>query len=343
MNKFTPEIALRPAEAADIEAIAEVVNAHSQERLGTKRVLIDPRGRLRFARYVPFNAEKVVATTAAGRVIAFAYLAHEPPYIASELGIEVHPDYHQAELEPRLLAWAEERARQILSLSPPEAKVVLQCNCFATDQQTQAWLAQAGYHRVREWIHLDIEMAEAPPSPVWPEGVRVRLMDQSRDWPVVGAALLEAFIDHWGYIQPLETGPEEEGDSPPLDTTEEDDPYFNSRAFCFVALYGDEVIGSCLGNQKTVEWPGSGKIGSLSIRRPYRGQGIAKALILHSLGAFYRHGIRRVITDTDGNSFTGANYLYQAVGMKIFRRERLYEKALRDGRELRALTPQAIL
>lgn len=336
MNTSSPDITLRPALAEDAEAIVEVVNAYSLKVLSTKRAIVDPRGRLRFARYVPAKAERMVAVTPQGRVIAFLYVAPEAPYIATEFGFRIHPDYREPRLEKEILAWGEERARQQLSLAPAEARVVLQTNVFDADLQGQAWLVEAGYHLVREWIHLEIEMSEPPPAPVWPQGIRVRLMDQSRDWPQVGPALVEAFVDHWGHVTfqgDTETA-EAEVD---LADMNEDDPYFNSHDFCFVALAGDEVIGSCLGNAKTIEWPDSGKIGSLSIRRPYRGQGIAKGLILHALNQFYQHGIRRVITDTDANSFTGANYLYQSVGMTIFRRELLYEKELRAGRELRVL------
>ena len=99
------------------------------------------------------------------------------------------------------------------------------------------------------------------------------------------------------------------------------------------------MAGSCLGNAKTIEWPDSGKVGSLSIRRPFRRRGLARALMYHALGEFYRYGIRRVITDTDADSFTGANRLYQQVGMRNYRREHLYEKVLRPGTELRLLAP----
>jgi GNAT superfamily N-acetyltransferase len=336
MNTSIPGITLRDSTAEDSEAIVEVVNAHSLKTLGTKRATIDARGKLRFARYIPARAERVVAITPEGRIVAFLHLAHESPYIATEIGLAVHPDYEGQGLETRLLAWGEERARQWLSLAPAEARVVLQANVFDADLQGQALLLNAGYHLVREWIHLEITMSEPPPAPVWPEDIRVRLMDQSRDWPRVGPALVEAFVDHWGYTS-LESEVKVEEEEAELADTNEDDPYFNSRDFCFVALAGDEVVGSCLGDARTIEWPDSGKIGSLSIRRPYRGRGIAKGLVLHALNEFYRHGTRRVITDTDANSFTGANYLYQSAGMKIFRRDLLYEKELRAGQEFRDL------
>jgi mycothiol synthase len=339
-------IAIRSAQPQDQESIAAVVNAHSLDVLGTKRALIDQHGQLRFARYVPASAERVVAVAGDGQVIGFQYLASQPPYLVHELGGAVHPAYRGQGVGTQLLDWAERRARELLPQAPPTTNVVLQSNIFADDQHAQALLANAGYRRMREWIHLAIEMAEPPPAPIWPDGITVRLMDQNRDWPAVGDALEEAFADHWGQLPPTEPALSQAEDEADVesddqdDQDDEDDPYSNSRDFCFVALYGGEVAGSCLGNAKTIEWPDSGKVGSLSIRRPFRRRGLARALMYHALGEFYRHGTRRVITDTDNDSFTGADRLYQQLGMRIYRREHLYEKVLRSGTELRLLSAE---
>ena len=91
-----------------------------------------------------------------------------------------------------------------------------------------------------------------------------------------------------------------------------------------------------LGNERTVEWPDSGKVGSVTVRRPFRRRGLATALLLHAFAAFRRHGIRRVITDTDSESFTAGPVLYERVGMREFRRELVLERELRPGEELRA-------
>ncbi len=91
-----------------------------------------------------------------------------------------------------------------------------------------------------------------------------------------------------------------------------------------------------LGNERTVEWPDSGKVGSVSVREPFRRRGLATALLLHAFAAFHRHGIRRVVTDTDSESFTAGPVLYERAGMREFRRELVLERELRPGEELRA-------
>ena len=113
------------------------------------------------------------------------------------------------------------------------------------------------------------------------------------------------------------------------------DPYWNTRELCFMALNKDnEVVGSCLCNAKDVEFKNTGRLGSLSVRRGYRGRGIGRALTLHAFHAFYQRGIRKIVTDTDGANLTGANFLYTSTGMRVYRREEDYEKVIREGKEL---------
>jgi mycothiol synthase len=73
---------------------------------------------------------------------------------------------------------------------------------------------------------------------------------------------------------------------------------------------------------------------SLGIKRPWRRQGIALAMLLHTFGQFYRRGIAKVGLGVDGQSLTGATRLYEKAGMHPAHQETLYEKELRPGVEL---------
>ena len=334
-------LTLHPAGPAGNPVIAMLLNAHSMDLLGGPHALIDDQGRMRQVRYTPGTPDRALVTTPAGEAVAYAFCSGEAPFVVTEVGGVVHPAYRRRGIGTALLRWAERQARAILAAAPADAHLVLNAHCYDVDQGARALLGQEGYHRAREWIHLTVILDEPPPAPVFPPGITVRELDQRSDWPQVGPALDEAFMDHWGQIG-MAADPAPSPD-PPADgqpstaTAIEDDPYFNSAGLCFVALHGDEVVGSCLCNARTIEWPDVGRVGSLSIRRPYRRQGIARALLHHAFGAFYQRGVRRIVTDTDGASFTGANHLYAQVGMSIYRRELTFERTLRPGREWRAL------
>jgi hypothetical protein len=66
--------------------------------------------------------------------------------------------------------------------------------------------------------------------------------------------------------------------------------------------------------------------------------GIGRALTATALVEFHRRDIRRVITDTDSASFTGAHRLYHSFGFRPYRYELVMEKEIRPGQELRALS-----
>jgi GNAT superfamily N-acetyltransferase len=75
----------------------------------------------------------------------------------------------------------------------------------------------------------------------------------------------------------------------------------------------------------------AGYLASLSVRRPWRNRGVATALLHEWIGALFSRGYRRMITIVDSESLTGADRLYERVGMRPFLRFAVYGKVLRDG------------
>jgi predicted N-acetyltransferase YhbS len=257
------------------------------------------------------------------------------------MGCIVHPAERGTDLTPDIFAHVEARALESVDHAPDGARVVLQTTVLSQDALMREALRSRGFEQVREWVHFELELAE-PPAVHLPQGVTIRPMDPRHDWPAVGAAMDEAFADHWGEMGPdvrtllEEDEPTDEAEDEQDDL--EDDPYFNSLGLCFVAEANGEVIGSCLCNARTVEWSDAGKLGSLSVRRAYRRLGVGRALTATALTEFHRRGIRRVITDTDSASFTGANRLYPRFGFRPYRFEYVFEKEIRPGKEWRALS-----
>ena len=94
--------------------------------------------------------------------------------------------------------------------------------------------------------------------------------------------------------------------------------------------------GSSYAHEETVvaatrndpERSGGGWIGALGVRRAWRGQGLAKALLLHSFREFHRRGKRRVGLGVDSENPTGATKLYESVGMVVDTEQVVWEKVL---------------
>ena len=71
---------------------------------------------------------------------------------------------------------------------------------------------------------------------------------------------------------------------------------------------------------------------------PWRGQGYAKALLLHAFREFYDRGLPRVTLGVDAENPTGATHLYERVGMHVEHENVVYEKDARVS-ALRAKCP----
>lgn len=62
------------------------------------------------------------------------------------------------------------------------------------------------------------------------------------------------------------------------------------------------------------------------MRRVWRNKGIGKALLLHSVGEFYRRDVRRMKLTVDSRSLTNAPRLYESIGMKTGQQYHIYPK-----------------
>lgn len=329
---------LRQYKPSDVQAVVNVINAASMQTLGFPRAVADAVGKLWAYKFIPYTSEKIVAVDNQDKVVGYAFFVNDDN-IATEMGGTVHPKYWNQGIGPSLIEWAETRAVAASQNAPDEVKTVLQTSLFDNEQDAQKLFKAQGFSPVREWVHLVIEMNKPPVIPSLPSNFVLREMDLDNDWDIVGPALDEAFIDHWGNIldgsfNAVEKSQTENEVEPEQPT---DDSYSNAPGYCFIVLDGKTVAGGILCNAKLVERNDTGRVGSIFVRPAYRKRGIARSLMLAAFDAFWKNGFRRVITDTDANSFTNSTKLYTGLGMEPYRREITFEKEIRAGREVRRL------
>jgi ribosomal protein S18 acetylase RimI-like enzyme len=185
---------------------------------------------------------------------------------------------------------------------------------LALDTAAAELMALRGYEEVRRFFDLEIELAEPPPAPVLPAGLSLETF-REEDARAFHDALDEAFQDHWEHHSvPFEKWWEQRRNAPSYD-----------GSLWFVVRDGDE-FAAVIRNEP--ERRGGGYVGALGVRRPWRGRGLGRALLLHTFGAFWARGQRRVVLGVDADNPTGATKLYESAGMSLELEAVVWEKTV---------------
>ena len=230
----------------------------------------------------------------------------------------VHPNYMNQGVATELLRWVEARAREHLRILPADARVRLLTGIYGDHAASLDLLQAEGYAAVRRFWRMIIDMVEPPPTAQWPDGITVRPFVIGQDEHAAWQALNEIFDEDWEYIRM----PFEEWVAAKI-TREPFDP-----SLWHLAIADDEIAGMSRGMYKMdIGW-----IRSVGVRRRWRRQGLAMALLHHSFGEFYRRGKRSVGLGVDSENPTGATRLYERAGMHIAEIFDLCEKELRPGK-----------
>jgi mycothiol synthase len=221
--------------------------------------------------------------------------------------ITVHPDVWRRGLSTWLLAREEERALAASSR-------MLRLGAVAENAAAQRLFADRGYREARHYFTMRINLDHELERPVWPDGISVATF-RPEDARAVHAALNEAFAEEWGWHSlPFEEWREHRLEAPHTDLS-----------LWFIAWEGDEVaaVARCEDNRD-----GGGWVGAIGVRKPWRGRGVGRALLLHAFGEFGRRRDPHVGLGVDAENPTGATRLYESVGMRVIKEDVIFEKDL---------------
>jgi len=319
----------RPATREDARAVAALTNTCSLATLG--RETTSPE-RLETQMGTPgFSPETdtTLVFSPHGELVAAGFVFDAvPPHVLVEAGCVVHPQHVGKGIGTAVSEWIETRARKTIPRAPPGVRVVLHQVIDDADKAGQTLLERRGYSAVRHFFRMLIEMDGPPPPAVFPDGVRVRTLDPEKDLVAAIVAARDAFQDHWGFVEtPLEQEIER------WRHRIANDPDFDPT-LSFLAVDGEEIAGICCASPRMGTDASTGYVGTLGVRRPWRRQGVALALLRHAFGEFYRRGVKRVALHVDAQSLTGATRLYEKAGMRPDEIGHAYQKELRPGVEL---------
>ena len=227
----------------------------------------------------------------------------------------VDPGARGLGLSEHLLGLCEARAAEIFAVAGAD-EGSLSVWSHESDAPRIALYERRGYSHVSTFLRLDRDLDDTLEPPVWPTGIRMAAFRPGIDDAAVYAAHEEGFADHPGAG---ENDLEEWLASRFIQEGADLDLWL-------VAWDGTEVVGGI----EAAETPAGAYMGELFVRRPWRGRGIARALMLQECAELRRRGMRSAFFAVDADNATGALQLHESLGFLPRRgRTLLFERTLR--------------
>jgi mycothiol synthase len=298
------ELVVRPPTPDDLEAVVELGNAFEREFTGagsfTVEELADEWSRLDLER------DSWLVAVPDGRLAGYATLEARAERRFLSDGY-VHPDLRGLGVGGKLVDLAEERARA-------RGAVAVQNAIVSADHAAAEVLVTRGYRPVRHFYRMAVELGDEAAEPSWPQRIRVEPFHE-QDAEAFHDAIEDAWQDHWDSTpRPFSEFRERLLEGPRFDP-----------ALWTVAWAGEEIAGGTICEAGVYDM---GWVRSLSVRRPWRRQGLGMALLLNAFRLFHERGERQVGLGVDAESPTGATRLYERAGMRVVEETAVYRKDL---------------
>jgi len=329
MKLSTIAINLRPFTLDDSQEVVDLFNAYSRALQGQDQFDLDDLITDWTSPGMNIAEAVRVLENTQGKIIGYIDVWDTTkPHVTKYIWGLMHPDHWNKEQYHAMLTWAEAFSRERIHLAPEGTRVCMSQGVSNNDMRRKKALEAYGFAVVRHFYQMEIELDDAPLSPTVPEEIAIVPIDVNTELKTALIAMDDGFKDHWGHVDR------------PIDEVLDQWQHFlkNDKDFdpslWYLAKSGEEIAGVCRCNPKTVEDPNMGWINQLCVRKPWRRQGLGKALLLTAFNEFYRRGKQRVGLSVDAASLTNATHLYEKAGMQVTKQYDTYEMELRPGKEL---------
>jgi ribosomal protein S18 acetylase RimI-like enzyme len=220
--------------------------------------------------------------------------------------VNLHPNWRSDDIPLAMMEFFQERLIEIAAQHPAEAPKYFQTWGLSHATWHKELMDELGLDPVRYGISMTRPCSQPVEVNSLPEGIEVRAV-KPEEYRKVFEADAEAFRDHWGYVPP---------------TDKDYQRWLNQSTFdpaiWKVAWEGDQVVGMVL---NFIDHPENeefnrkrGYTECISVRRPWRRQGVARSLLTQSIQMFQEMGMEETALGVDTNNPNGAMKLYESVG-----------------------------
>jgi mycothiol synthase len=231
----------------------------------------------------------------------------------------VDPDFGGRGIGSALLAWNDERLREIAAGHDAADKVL---ETFVNDRNTAATalIRGAGFEPVTYEAEMVRPSVDDLPDHVLPEGVEIRPVTDDH-LRAIWEAEVDALRDHWGYVEPTEAGYARFLAFP-----------YNDLTLWRIAWDDEGVAGQVRSFIDTAQNAEHGRergyTEAIMTARRWRRRGVAKALIVESIRELAKRGMTEVALGVHTENPNGAFDLYAGLGYGVVNIWTTYRKPL---------------
>jgi ribosomal protein S18 acetylase RimI-like enzyme len=228
--------------------------------------------------------------------------------------LAVRPEYRDAELGKQLLEWLERTACVLHAETFPDARLELHARVYESQRWYASVLEAGGFAEVRSFATMRAELDELPPRPYLPSTLRLAGYEPAYE-NVTRDAVNDAFSGHWG-MTPY---------SPELWRHRMiGSPAFRPETSFLLLRDGGEVGAFVLSAFYEAEFEVTGVrevlIAYVGTRSALRGQGVATALLAHTLVVAREQGYERAALEVDESNAHNALDIYRRCGFEVTQR-----------------------
>lgn len=315
-------VTFRAGSAADWDAIADVINAARRaDDLAEVRNGENLADEYRDSETFRLERDMLIAE-ANGSVVAWGmgYVTQRDDILTGETFGDVHPDWRRRGLGGQILDRHLARLASTMAVDARPGNREYRTYCMDVEAGDIALASSRGYVPVRFGFEMRRYLTGSLPAIPIPDGLVVRPPVET-EYRTVFDADDEAFCDHWGHRAAEEADYQSRFFGPDMDPS-----------MYLAAWDGDQVAGvvmnAIFAEENAEIGVQRGWLEHVSVRRPWRGRGVAKALCAASFQLLRERGMDEAWLGVDAANPTGALQLYERLGFAVVRRWYAYGRPL---------------
>ncbi len=317
-----PGLGFRRANRGDWAAIADIVNRANRAD-GVDEVHSAGSIAAEYPESETFRVERdALLAEVDGRPIGFVagYVVVRDGALVGETSGALVPEHRRRRIGTAMYRATRDRLAAAIEADTGPGPRELRAYALDEEVGVRSLLDANGYVPIRFGFEMRRFITGTLPDHPLPAGIELRTVAEDQ-YRRIWDADNEAFRDHWGHRE------QEEGDF----IARFHGPETDTSLWC-VAWDGDEVVGSVQNaiyvDENAALGITRGWLDHVSVRRAWRGRGVAKALCAASFAVLRERGMTEAWLGVDAGNPTGALALYEGLGFHVVRRWQAFGRPL---------------